>query len=263
MISFLIPLRSKASSNNWDITVKLFNNTLKSVFNQIDTGFRVFVACHDLPEIEGRYDDRLQIIQVDYPPPPEVKDQLTDKFYKKRILVNMVQETGGKYIMFVDSDDYISNKLVGWIRKHEHASGWSIENGYEYDVSSNLLRPTPKFNNICGTSAILNISVLVNPIDTAFTNYERENKYLFDFGHNEWNQILTARKEPPLGFLPFRGAIYVLNHGTNWTNDAGQKTGFLRKTFRMIFLGKPITDEIRLEFGIDNINIEPGNQDER
>ena len=253
MISFLIPLRSKASSNDWNITVKLFNNTLKSVFNQIESGFRVFVACHDLPELEESFDDRLQFIQVDYPPPPEIKDQLTDKFYKKRILVRMVQETGGKYIMFVDSDDYISNRLAGWIRNHEHASGWSIENGYEYDSSSKLLRPTPKFNNICGTSAILNISVLISPVDTTFTNYVRENKYLFDFGHNEWNQILNNRKEPLLGFLPFRGAIYLLNHGTNWTNDAGQKSGLLRKAFRMMFAGKPLSEEIRNEFGIGNI----------
>ena len=250
MISFLIPLRSKITSKNWDLTQHLLNNTLKSVFNQIDPEFRVFIACHELPELDREYDDRLTIFQVDYPPPGRVEDQLTDKYYKKRHLVRMVQDIGGRYIMFVDSDDYVSNRLVTFVKAHEHPSGWVIDNGWELDAGKNLMRPTPKFNNICGTSAILNISVLQYPVDTTFSDYKRENIYLFDFGHNEWNQILDSRNEPRLAYIPFRAAVYVINNGTNWTNDSGQRIGFVRQFYRRIFQGKPVSETLRNEFGI-------------
>jgi hypothetical protein len=248
MICFLIPLRSEKSSSNWDLTVKLLNNTLKSVFNQTEPQFRVMIACHEIPTLAVSYDARLEIIQVNYPPPEQVKDHLTDKYYKKRILVRRAQEHGGKYIMFVDADDYISNRLVNWVKNHDHPSGWFIETGYEYDASSNNLRITPKFNNICGTSAILNISVLIGSVETGFTEYERVNKYLFDYGHNEWNRILKERKEHSLGVIPYRAAVYIMNTGVNWTQTSGQQIGHFRRIFRFLHPRIKADQKFRQEF---------------
>lgn len=248
MIYFLIPLRAKNTSSNWDLTVKLLNNTLKSVFNQSESQFRVLIACHEKPAITMIDDHRLEIIQVSYPPPMQLKDQLTDKYYKKRILVRRAQEHGGKYIMFVDADDYISNRLVSWVKNHEHPSGWFIETGYEYDASSNSLRITPKFNNICGTSAILNISVLNGPVETDFTNYERVNKHLFDYGHNEWNRILKERKEQTLGVISYRAAVYLMNTGVNWTQSSGQYIGHFRRIYRFLHPRIKPDQKFRQEF---------------
>ncbi len=248
MICFLIPLRSKLTTDNWDLTVRLLNNTLKSVFNQTEPEFRVIIACHEIPPITGDYDNRLEIIQVNYPPPSHVKDHLTDKYYKKRVMVRRVQDHGGKYIMFVDGDDYISNRLVNWIKNHDHPSGWFIETGYEYDATSKYLRTTPRFNNICGTSAILNISVLIGSVETDFTNYERFNKYLFDYGHNEWNSILKTRKERTLGVIPYKAAIYVMNTGVNWTQSSGQYIGQFRRIYRLLHPKIIANQKFRKEF---------------
>jgi hypothetical protein len=248
MIYFLLPLRSKLSTANWDLTVKLLNNTLKSVFNQTDPEFKAIIACHDMPVLKEDYDNRLEIIQVNFPPPEHFKDHLTDKYYKKRILVHRVQEYGGKYIMFVDADDYISNRLVSWVKNHEHPSGWFIKTGYEYDAATNNLRITPRFNNICGTSAILNISNLIAPVETAFTNYKRKNKYLFDYGHNEWNRVLEEQNNTPLGIIPFKAAVYILNTGVNWTQSSREHIGLLRKIYRLLRPDVSPNQKFRKEF---------------
>ena len=248
MIYFLIPFRSKVTTSNWDLTVKLLNNTLKSVFNQTDQEFKVIIACHELPPITGDYDNRLEIIQVNFPPPVHFKDHLTDKYYKKRILVHRVQEYGGKYIMFVDADDYISNRLAAWVKDHEHPTGWFIQTGYEYDASTNNLRITPRFNNICGTSAILNISDLIEPVETAFTNYERVNEYLFDYGHNEWKEVLKEQKQRTLGIIPFKAAVYIMNTGINLSNTQGQYSGLFRRLYRILRPDVNLNEEFRKEF---------------
>lgn len=250
MIYFLIPLRSKRSSNNWVSVEKLFNNTLASVFNQKDPDFKVIVACHEKPELESNYDDRLEFISASFKPPVETSQHLTDKYYKKRMLVCRAQQLGAKYVMFVDADDYVSNKISGWIKGRNHPSGWFIKTGYEYNIRKGTIRVTPNFNHICGTSAILNISELIEPVDTNFTNYVRKDEYLFDFGHNEWHDILNLQKRPNLEIIPFKGAIYVLNTGENWTNTAGQRIGKFRKLYRNLIPGMKPGKKLREEFAL-------------
>jgi len=250
MLYFLIPLRSKQSSKNWEQVERLFNATLASVFNQTDPAFRVIVACHEKPELDRTYDDRLSFIQATYPPPMVTSQHLTDKFYKKRLLVNQALVSGASYIMFVDADDYISRRIATWVNVHCHVSGWFIRTGYEYNISAGTVRVTPNFNHICGTSAILNISDLKAPIDTCFTDYERKDEYLFDFGHNEWLEMLARSGKPPLDAIPFKGAVYVLNTGENWTNASGQKIGIFRRLYRNVVPGMKPGKKLRQEFAL-------------
>jgi hypothetical protein len=251
MIYFLIPLRSAKTSNNWAAVEKLFNNTLASVFNQEDQDFRVIVACHEKPQLEHAYGNRLEFLIAEFPPPMMTSQHLTDKFYKKRMLVNRAQQMDAEYIMFVDADDYISNRISGWIKGRSHPTGWFFKTGYEYNSGENTIRVTPNFNHICGTSAILNISSLTEPVDTSFTDYVRKDEYLFDFGHNEWLNILDLQKKPHLDAIPFKGAIYVLNTGENWTNAAGQRIGSFRKLYRKLVPGLKPGKALRKEFALN------------
>jgi hypothetical protein len=50
-VFFGIPLKARAVSKNWDWTVRDFNRTLASIYNQTNPNFRVLVGCHDLPAL--------------------------------------------------------------------------------------------------------------------------------------------------------------------------------------------------------------------
>lgn len=250
MIYFLIPLRSKKTSNNWEVVENLFNNTLRSVFNQIDDNFRVIVACHEKPKLDQTYDERLEFLTADFPSPTQTSQHITDKYYKKRMLIHRAQQHGASYVMFVDADDYISNRLAGWVNSRNHPTGWFFKTGYEYNAIEDSIRVAPNFINICGTSAILNISNLDGFVNKEFTNYVRKDEYLFDFGHNEWISILNDRKQPQLDAIPFRAAIYVLNTGENMNFVLGQRIGRFRQLYRRFIPGFKPGKKLREEFAL-------------
>ena len=67
MIYFGVTLRSRASAKNWNNVEKDFNRTLRSLYNQTDPDFRIIVACHDIPRLDGKYDDRVEFLVTDIP----------------------------------------------------------------------------------------------------------------------------------------------------------------------------------------------------
>lgn len=107
MLYFIVPLRSRRSALNWNKVVDNFNLTLKSIMNQLDPYFRVVVACTDIPDYPA--DERLQIIvvPVNY---QGIGDAMRNKGNKMRAMCAYIRAQGG-YIMPVDADDLISNRI--------------------------------------------------------------------------------------------------------------------------------------------------------
>lgn len=95
MIYFLIPLRSKAASKNWEEVSRVFNRTLASVYNQTDPDFRIFVACHDIPSLEKTYDARVEFIQAETPVPTTPHEMMLDKGYKISLMAQRLRLLGG------------------------------------------------------------------------------------------------------------------------------------------------------------------------
>ena len=60
MVVFAIPLRAKATTNNWDGCVKRLNQTIRSIFNQTCGEFECIVASNELLMLDREYDDRLE-----------------------------------------------------------------------------------------------------------------------------------------------------------------------------------------------------------
>lgn len=97
MIYFVIPLRSKAASRDWAGVTRTFNRTLESCYNQTNPDFRIFVACHDIPELEHEYDDRVQFLPVTIPTPKDFKEMMFDKGYKMHTCMQAVQKELTKF----------------------------------------------------------------------------------------------------------------------------------------------------------------------
>ncbi|MCC8014252.1 MAG: hypothetical protein LIO87_03570 [Eubacterium sp.] len=97
MIYFGIPLRSKAASNDWKNVERVFNRTLQSVYRQTDPEFKIFVACHDKPELTHEYDDRVEFLISDTPTPTNRKEMMFDKGWKVSMIAGRIRESGGVY----------------------------------------------------------------------------------------------------------------------------------------------------------------------
>lgn len=250
MLYFCIPLRSKKTSNNWSNVERLFNRTLNSILKQKDNEFKVFIACHDIPNTELQKDSRVKFIKVTYPVPQNTEEQMIDKYYKKRFLMQEVYKNGGGEVMFVDADDIISNNISKYINdnKEKNVDLWIINKGYEYYEDKKMIKKCPKFYNVCGSCAILNLKTNELPEKVEFEGYIRNNKYIFDYGHTKWNEIIRSRSGS-IKNIPFRAVMYTINTGENHsqlTNNIGNK----RKIIRCLTRFRKLDIRKREEFSI-------------
>ena len=255
---FAIPLRSKFASKNWEVNVKLFNRTLKSVYNQIDPNFKILIAHHDEPDLFYKYDERVEFIRIDYPVPRNFDQQRLDKYYKKRFLMKRIRELGSGYVMFVDADDLVSNKIASFVNMDKNEFGYYVRTGYEYYENTNKVKIAPRFHNMCGTNAIIKYSVDDLPTHVEFEGYDmtnkfRNNHYFFDYGMNEWVALAKA-KDKPLSPLPFKGAIYVLNSGENLSKRSPNE-GRNRILLRKVIPGFRASRKLVTEFFFVQINL--------
>ena len=131
---FGVPLRASATAQRWDRVCALLQ--MCSAINETDGDFRVLLACHNAPDFVEMSDPRIQVIRSEAPIPTTSAEQMHDKGRKLRAIRAAMRQHGGGYLMALDADDLVSNKLVGFVRRDHYPYGYLIDEGYEYDCSA-------------------------------------------------------------------------------------------------------------------------------
>lgn len=223
MMVFVIPVRSKAITKDWTGFSNLVNRCIGSICNQTSTNYKVLVACHEIPETKFSNDSRVEFIQVEFEPPilnnkPEdrwLKE--ADKGKKIKFAAEHAQKLGASYIMTVDSDDCISNKICDFVSENEADSeaGWYVKKGYLYPEGKRYsYLNTKNFHTVCGSCVIIKPEL----ID-------------FMYGENYWfnHERTSFSNGISLKALPFPGALYSMLNGTNIrlnSNEMKKRTKF-------------------------------------
>lgn len=152
-----------------------------------------------------------------------------------------VQKSSGKYIIFVDSDDYVSNKLLEEIDKKIDDSDilrFQIATEDEEYTKINEYHEEG-FESMCGYDAFKYLSSyhFVEPVwcYVIRKNYYIENKFSFKKGvyHEDFGLIpyviYKARKVKSIDFI---GYYYIQRNGSIMNNNDYKKT--VKKAFDMI-----------------------------
>lgn len=225
MFVFIIPVKSAQLASDWAAFSKLFERTLKSVCNQKSLNFKVIVSCHELPEVE--YQNEAVIYhQVDFDPPAltgnwdaDVKLKEGDKANKLKQGYEKAKSLNPNYIMVVDADDLISNKIVPFVEKNmgNRPKGWFVKKGYYYREGANyLFVNTKEFYKLCGTCLVLRTDVFPQVLlEKPFLQYFHRLKELPDGS--------------PLIPLPFAGALYSMGNGENHYMSVNQAVKLVNK----------------------------------
>jgi hypothetical protein len=252
MLCFVIALKSKAVSKDWEKVSYLFETTVRSAYQQSDPNFKIVVVCHETPNLKGTYDQRLEIINVDFPPPSQAKMGMQDKWKKLAIGMVRVGTLNPDFVMIMDADDWVNYKLSAYVHAHAHENGWIMKRGYRYRFGRRWLYLDERFN--CGTNAIINSKLIQFPTEPD----QFSQCILLTSGHTVIEKDL-AKLGKPLSPLPFCGVIHVVEHGDNdmalhaktpdnpgfWQN-LRFKLGVLRRT-------RPLTQKIKQEFGLTSL----------
>ena len=209
MLVFIVTVKSKTVSKDWDHFSRLVERTIQSICNQKDSNFKVFVACHEIPEISFVDDNRVTFLQVDFPPPvldgsPRENNRKKnfDKTNKIKFAVEEAKKENVSYIMIVDGDDCVSNKISGYVNENcsESIPGWYAQKGYLYKEGSKYAyRNSKNFNRICGSCVIIKPELF---------NLMINKNGLFK---HQWTELNGYTLLP----LPFPASIYSMLNGTN------------------------------------------------
>lgn len=225
MIVFIVPVKSKKVSGNWESFIKLFERSLKSICNQTSQDYKVVVSCHEIPEIEFK-SDKVNYHVVSFPVPElkgkddEIQRRLKEGDKANKILegLEIAKQYGASHYMVVDSDDCINNKIAEFVKNDTTDSpGWYIKKGYYYQEGKPYaFLNKSNFNKFCGSCIIIK-SELVEYL------FSRE-PFLY-YEHN----TMTLKNGEHLKVLPFAGAMYSMANGENHYMSIGKAKSIAKK----------------------------------
>jgi len=244
VLAFLVPLKSRQVSTSWERVCGLFQRTVASACAQTSPAFRVVVACHEIPGRVAAHPN-LEFVQVDHTPPsPSSKQEMRiDKQQKHRAALSRALSYRPSHVMFLDSDDLVSNRLAAFVSSHEAESGWFFRSGYFYCERQKYLHlERSRFEQWCGSSHIVRPEYLDFMLGL-------DDRLVYD--HRNLTEDL-ARHGTPIRPLPFRGAVYSVSHGEN-LNDYESllwPAHPLWRPLRRVLFHRAITPRIRGEFGL-------------
>lgn len=249
MITFGIPLRSRAASSEWSTVSMLFNRTLKSVYNQTDPDFRIIVACHQIPDINFSIDDRVEFICLTTPPPINKNEMMIDKGDKVHAIAKRVRQLHAGFVMMVDADDLVSNRIASYVNSNPNSNGYVSTKGYYYHLGDGFFKKGIRFPN--GSSTIVKYSLNDLPSEDYICRVDgnNSNPHLIRKRHGDIPNI-CKQEGRPLQQLPFIASIYVRRTGENHSLIATNESLFRR--IEQVFEPKIIvTKELKKEFSID------------
>ncbi len=250
MLYFGVPLRSKAASKDWNNVTRVFNRTLHSICNQTDRNFKVFVACHDIPILDKQYDNRVEFLISDTPIPTNSNEMLLDKGWKISMIAKRIRENGGGYVMLVDSDDIVSNRIAEYVNAHPGQTGFLSRYGYIYNDGFSYVKRVFALHRICGSCSIVNYGIedLPDSMPQDLWDDSLKEKWIIRKSHRIIPDYLREQGRE-LKEMPFPTTIYVRHTGDNHSMLSGSDLNWKRKI--ELFLSKKvkINGDIGKEFG--------------
>ena len=270
MFGFVIPFKSKEKSKDWAQDCAFLVRTLRSVLNQNNKNFRCYVVYSDLPlnVVENE-----KVVWVRFPYPFLASHEIEDEersavqyglgkflpnFYDqgKKILFGAAQakKDSCRYIMSLDADDLVSNKLVEFVQQQTSANeaGWYVNKGLMYAEGSSFLLTVPKnMNYVCASVNIIRSDLVPEP-DFAGRRYE---DFQFYSSHAYMVEALKLKYDIDLKPVPFYSLVYVIHH-SNFFNHSNQITKFsLKNIAKRLLRGRRLSAALKKEFCFYSIHL--------
>lgn len=252
MITFGIPLKGRRASEDWNVTCSLFQRTLRSVTSQTRVSWHVIVACDEVPPLPDEYTDdkRIEFLILR---PNHFLSPMDDKGRKVNAIAFKHRENGGGYLMLVDADDMVSNRIAELCDKMD-VNGFISKTGYIYFEGSKLLRIIRNPWKICGSCTIVNWQIDDLPphlADTIEELNEFRHKYIVNASHDAIPSMMALRGRA-LSTSPFAISVYSCGNGENNSILSSNCTikAVAKNLLRLLHPVRLLTPRIAQEFSV-------------
>lgn len=217
VLSFVIPVRHPENAPDWCGLQTRLNETIRSISGQTHSDWEAIIVANEdaqLPEIPSH---RWSVVRVDFPPNTVYDLNKCDReeSYEavrldkgRRVLAGALQAQGA-YIMVVDDDDFVSNRLAEFVAQNIGAPGWRFDYGFRWSEGSSLLYKENSFSTSCGTSHIVRRDLFELPRKFGDASDDYVRKML---GSHRFIDRFCRENGMSLQPLPFSGAVYRVGH---------------------------------------------------
>lgn len=265
MIGFIIPFKPKSESVSWQVDRLLLERTVATILRNNSKEILVYVICSDDFKIEIT-DHRLRILKFpfqsfDITHLDDFDSLLSrhyDALYLKRHLdksrkiiwgCSKAKEDKCDYLMNVDADDLISNRLITFLLKQgTDRPGWFISKGYLYFQKQKIfLKVIKNMHFLNGSTHIIN-SKLVDIPNLETTSWSNINLFT---DHGYIVERLKINKGVQLEEIEFYALVYSRNGMNNISVDHFQLFWGLKSILKILIRFKFLNSIIRKEFNLD------------
>ena len=256
MLIFIVPLRSPETCSDWSKVSLLCNETLSSLTQQDSKEYQILLICNS-PPLDFMPNEHITVVQDSFSVPSSWEEGIGDICTKvKRGMVEakrlkLIQSGSSAFVMRVDADDLVSNRLVSFTQRYPHNDGWYFETGYIYEIGKKYLFLRPRFTTVSGTSNILrcNYSDFPESMDTPADEWLEP-----VWQHLTINKLLKPRGRK-LSRFPFPGAIYrISSQNMSSTHVEDKRFSSLKSALWKILFKRKLTPKIISEFKLQNLN---------
>jgi hypothetical protein len=258
-LGFIIPLKSRKVSEDWNITSMLLNQTISSIRNQTSKDIEIIVVCHERPILSPENIKLVQFFDCDH----ELQrknhigeithykqiDYIQDKTMKITLgLKQMGTNQAINYYMVLDADDLIHKDLAEFVNRQHDPNGYIIKNGYEYFTTRQLIVNRKDMDKICGSTTILHRRhVTLPPVINETTIWKHPWGL---FSHADMD-LAFANRSHPLSCIPFPAVMYILDHGQNASIEfRGGNIKKIKKSIKLLLKARKPSPELMKFFGI-------------
>jgi hypothetical protein len=239
MITFIICVKHYENCHSYETAWKLLENTLVSVCNQTDKNFDVIVVSNKtLDDFSNNTNIKnVKFIEVDWEPPASSNtwqissnvspslgmDQIRkDRGTKYILALSQVQKVNNEnhYVMFVDADDFIHEKLAEYINNSDK-DFLKIQKGFCLG-DQNTFTELGGFAGICGTCNITKLDLLKKRINFNNININSPQCDILKATDDHYLKMIIGSHRWSFGYfedlgykksvIPFRAAIYNCTH---------------------------------------------------
>jgi glycosyltransferase involved in cell wall biosynthesis len=228
-VTFVTTVRHPDNSRDYGRIERYLDATLRSILNQADPDFRIFVVCNRTPSNSSDY-AKTTFIEVDFAPPVRPGKPIDragivlDRGTKHAVaLAHIRDQIDTEYIMFFDSDDLLSNRLVATIRDVRPDYGLYAETGYSMPLGYDTLTKVEDFFEVNGNSNIFRSHLLINLV-TGIEPTSSQEQIVESIDKDIFRKLLAGHKFAkdffaangmPFDPLPLPPAIWILGNMEN------------------------------------------------
>lgn len=265
-LGFVIPFKPKFTTKSWETDNELLCETINSITNQTYPDIKVYIVFSDEP-LKFVSDKRVKFLKFGYPylkfkDIPNNENELI--FHKDKMLLEkrldkskkimwgckMAKEDGCDYIMAIDADDLISNKIAEYVNLNhdkKKVPGWFISKGIVLKYKSRIGIGNDYMNLFNGSTHIIRQDLIKIP--------DFETAYYLDYSLFTSHGWTVSRMEDvfkqKLKEIKFYAVIYVV-HSNNTSSILKLHTYFSVRNFvKRIVRFKYIGTGVKKEFSIN------------